>query len=157
MAEKRRQKIMPKRKSDSHKGDYGKLLIIGGSKGLTGAPAMSAEAALKCGTGLITVGTPKSINGILEVKLTEPMTCPLPDADGMLTKASLPYILNLMENCDALLFGPGLGRTAEIPEILKDILNLKDFNKINSNLKEHFYNNKDLKIKKILQKTLFDF
>lgn len=113
---------MPVRKSDSHKGDYGKLLIIGGSKGLTGAPVMSAEAALKCGTGLITVGTPKSVNGILEVKLTEPMTYPLPDIDGILTKSSLPYILKLMENCDALVFGPGIGRTPEIPEILRGIL-----------------------------------
>lgn len=114
----------PKRTNDSHKGDYGKLLIIGASKGLTGAAAMSAEAALKCGTGLITLGVPKSVNDILEAKLTEPMTAPLSDTDGIINISSLPKIFELTEHCNALLFGPGLGRADDIKTILRKILKI---------------------------------
>ena len=114
--------MMPKRTADSHKGDYGKLLIVGGSEGLTGAPALSAKAALKCGTGLITVGIPKSLNGIMEAKLTEPMTLPLSETDGHINPDSVQEILKKMESSDALIFGPGIGRSPEISDILKEIL-----------------------------------
>lgn len=114
--------IMPKRKANSHKGDYGKLLIVGGSKGMTGAPAMAAEAALKCGCGLISVGIPESLNSIMEVKLTEQMTCPLKETDGVINTDSVLQIIEKAESCDALIFGPGIGRTPEITDILREIL-----------------------------------
>ena len=120
--EKMVQKIIPKRYDNSHKGNYGKVFILGASRGLTGAPVMAAEAALKCGSGLITVGIPESLNDILEVKLTEPMTYPLKENDGGLSVDAIPKILEKMKECDALVFGPGIGRSPEITEILRSVL-----------------------------------
>lgn len=114
--------IMPKRYDNSHKGNYGKVFIVGGSRGFTGAPAMAAEASLKCGAGLITVGIPESLNDILEIKLTEPMTYPLKENDGVVSVDAIPQILEKMKECDALVFGPGIGRKPEITEILRLVL-----------------------------------
>lgn len=115
-------KIMPKRTNDSHKGDYGKLLIVGASVGMTGAVALAAKAAQKCGVGLITAAIPEELNPILEVKLTEPMTYPLKSRDGAICHGAIEQIKEKMEQSDALLFGPGIGRGDEIVEILREIL-----------------------------------
>ncbi len=115
-------KLMPKRYDNSHKGNYGKVLIVGGSKGMTGAPTMAAEAALKCGVGLVTVGVPQSLNNILEVKLCEAMTMPLSDNNGEISEDSVDAILKKMEQSDALVFGPGIARSPAVGEILKKIL-----------------------------------
>ncbi len=114
--------VMPKRHSDTHKGDYGKLFIAGGAKGLTGAPSMAAEAALRCGCGLVSVGVPASLNGVLEVKLTEAMTLPLPDSGGNLTEEATEAIVQKALQSDALVFGPGIGRTDAIVKILRAVL-----------------------------------
>ncbi|MCK4244499.1 MAG: bifunctional ADP-dependent NAD(P)H-hydrate dehydratase/NAD(P)H-hydrate epimerase, partial [Candidatus Omnitrophica bacterium] len=66
--------LLIKRKAETHKGDYGHLLVIGGSPGLTGAAALCSLSALRAGAGLVTLGIPESLNTILEVKLTEVMT-----------------------------------------------------------------------------------
>ncbi len=66
--------------SEAHKGHFGHLLVVGGSPGKTGAPAMAARAASRVGAGLVTVGVPASLNPILETKLTEEMTEPLPES-----------------------------------------------------------------------------
>jgi hypothetical protein len=63
--------VVCKRKRETHKGDYGRLLIVGGSEGMTGAPCMSAMAAMRCGCGLVTVACPRELNPIFEIKLTE--------------------------------------------------------------------------------------
>jgi len=76
--------IFPKRYNNSQKGDYGKVFITGGSAGMTGAVVLSANAAVACGAGLVTVGIPQSLNPICEVKLTEPMTLPLPEESAAL-------------------------------------------------------------------------
>ncbi len=114
--------LMPKRRENSHKGDYGKLLIVGGSKGMTGAVALASESAIKCGTGLITVGVPESLNPIFEVKLTEQMSLPLPDNNGNLILKSAEKILECAEKYDCLVFGPGIGRNPEITQILREVL-----------------------------------
>lgn len=114
--------IMPKRTNDSHKGDYGKLLIVGGSVGMTGAVALAASAAQRCGTGLITAAVPESVNPILEVKLTEPMTYPLKSRSGSICREAIDEIKEKMSGADALLFGPGIGRGEDIVEILREIL-----------------------------------
>ncbi len=116
-----RSKIKP-RKSNSHKGDYGKLLIIAGSKGMSGAAYMSAQAALKSGAGLITLASCESVNAVLEAKTTEVMTCALPDNDGHISADAAVKILELMENADAVLIGPGLGRSADTEEIVRCVL-----------------------------------
>ncbi len=116
-------KVMLKaRKSTSHKGTFGKLGIIAGSPGMTGAACLCANAALKSGAGIIQVAIPRSLNSILEVKLTEQMSTPMPENDF----GALSHSKELMDFCDgksALVIGPGLSRKAEgekfIPEILR--------------------------------------
>jgi len=113
---------IPKRRKNSHKGDYGKVLILGGSAGMTGAACLSAEAALRCGCGLVTVGIPESLNPVIEAKLTEAMSCPMPEEDGHLSVDAKNLILEKMEQCDALLFGPGIGRSEAVCELLGVVL-----------------------------------
>ena len=116
------EKNLPKRTKNSQKGDYGKVLIIGGRQGMTGAPVMAAEAALRMGAGLVTVGVCRSLNGILEEKLTEAMTYPLPDTDGHLSREAAGQIKRLMERADAVLFGPGAGTSEDVYELLKTVM-----------------------------------
>ncbi len=111
------------RKLDSHKGDYGKLLLIGTSPGLTGAGCMAGEAALHSGAGLITLAVPASLNSILETKLTEVMTLPVPDKDGHIIPESLDKILEFSDRVDVVALGPGLGRSEETGEFVLKFLN----------------------------------
>jgi ADP-dependent NAD(P)H-hydrate dehydratase / NAD(P)H-hydrate epimerase len=102
--------IVPVRKPDSHKGTYGHGFIIAGSPGKTGAAAMCAQAAMRAGAGLVTVGVPASLNPILEAKLSEPMTEPLPEeAGGFLGTLSLPRITELLQGKSVVAIGPGMG------------------------------------------------
>lgn len=100
---------LPDRKPDTHKGDYGKVLLLCGSTGFTGAAALAAMGALRTGAGLVYLGVPHSIYAIEAVKLTETVVFPLPDRDGMLDNTALDKILPMLENMDAVLIGPGLG------------------------------------------------
>src|SRR5206468_3102390 len=79
--------LWPARKAEAHKGDSGRLFVLAGSVGLTGAATLCCETALRAGAGLVTLGCPASLNDILEVKLTEAMTLPLPETD---TRAHSP-------------------------------------------------------------------
>ena len=111
--------LLPPRPFGSHKGTFGHLLILAGSEGKTGAAAMATEAALRAGAGLVTLGTPASLNDILEVKLTEAMTLPLPEAAGAraLGKAALKPILAFLEQKSTLALGPGIGMHPETQEL----------------------------------------
>lgn len=114
---------LPKRKRNSHKGDYGKVLILAGSIGYTGAPALAANAALRSGAGLIFVGVPEAVYPIIAAKLDEPMVFPLPcDSNGVLTKQAIPEILRRLEKCDACLIGPGLGKSNHMFKIISAVL-----------------------------------
>jgi hydroxyethylthiazole kinase-like uncharacterized protein yjeF len=116
--------ILPaKRHRISHKGTYGHLLILGGSPGLTGAPAVSAAAGLRIGAGLVTAGIAQSLNPILEVKLTEAMTFPLPEEKpGVLGVSALTPILRFLEKASAVVLGPGLGSHPETIELIHQLL-----------------------------------
>lgn len=96
-----------KRRPDTHKGDYGRLLVVGGSVGLTGAVCLCAQAALKIGAGLVTVGVPQSLNTIFEVKLTEVMSMPLENNKGALSFKAFSQIKESLEKIDVLVLGPG--------------------------------------------------
>ncbi|MCF7907918.1 MAG: NAD(P)H-hydrate dehydratase [Candidatus Omnitrophica bacterium] len=96
-----------KRNPETHKGDYGCVLIIGASLGLTGAVCLSARAALKIGAGLVRVGVPKSLNNIFEIKLTEEMSLPLADKGGSLTESAFSQIEKVLDKVDVLVIGPG--------------------------------------------------
>lgn len=100
---------LAERPAYSHKGTYGRILIVGGSPGLTGAVAMAGEAALRSGSGLITAGVPSGLNSILEVKLTEVMTLPLPETEaGGISSQALEPVLSGLKQCKAAGFGPGV-------------------------------------------------
>lgn len=100
-----------RRQPNTHKGDYGHLLVVGGSVGLTGAPVLVALGALRSGAGLVTVAVPESIYFIVAAHLVEAMPTPLPEVTGGgISVAALPRILALAEQADVVALGPGLSR-----------------------------------------------
>ena len=103
--------LLPNRKANTHKGDYGKILLLCGSRGYTGAAALAATGALRTGAGLVYLGVPESIYEIEAIKLTEPVIQPLPDEAGTYAVASVEKVLDLLKGKDAVLIGPGIGRS----------------------------------------------
>lgn len=98
------------RRGDEHKNRCGRVLVVAGSTGLTGAACLTATAALKSGAGVVTLAVPESLNPIFEIKLTEVMTRPFPDrGKGFLSAAHAGPILALARDYDILALGPGLG------------------------------------------------
>lgn len=115
-------KMLPKRKKDSHKGNYGRVLLLCGAEGYTGAPVLAAKAAARTGAGLIFVGVPRSVYPIVAGNLVEPMVFPLPDRDGMLSEEAIPIILSRLEKMDACLIGCGLGQSAGTMAVVEAVL-----------------------------------
>lgn len=108
-----------KRKVNSDKGDYGHILVLAGSPGLTGAAYLCSEAALLCGSGLVTLGIPKSLNIIMEAKLTEVMTKPLAETKRFtLSEDSYGEISSLTKKVDALAIGPGLSMDPGVQKLI---------------------------------------
>lgn len=114
--------LLPDRDPEAHKGDFGKLLLLCGSRGYTGAASLSALGALRCGAGLVYLGVPACIYEIEAVKLTEPIVFPLPDTDGCLAHSAEAEILKRLPDMDAVLIGPGLGQTDETAAIVRSVL-----------------------------------
>ena len=114
--------ILPDRKADSHKGDYGKILLLCGSRGYTGAAALAAMGALRSGAGLVYLAVPESIYAIEACKLTEAIVLPLPDEGGKLALAALPEIRRLLPKMDAVLIGCGLGQSEGTRAVLETVL-----------------------------------
>ncbi|MBW1916457.1 MAG: NAD(P)H-hydrate dehydratase [Deltaproteobacteria bacterium] len=116
--------LMPSRPFASHKGTYGHLLVIAGSEGKTGAATLTALAGLRVGAGLVTAGVPASLNDILEVKLTEAMTLPLPEASGAraLGTAALAPLEAFWAGKSAIALGPGLGTHPETAQLVRDLV-----------------------------------
>ena len=113
---------LPDRDENAHKGDFGKILLLCGSEGFTGAAALAAMGALRCGAGLVYLGVPRSIYAIEAVKLTEPIVFPLPDQDGKLSRDALPGILGMLDSMDAVLIGPGLGQSEGTRTVIQAVL-----------------------------------
>ena len=114
--------ILPDRKADSHKGDYGKILLLCGSRGFTGAAALAAMGALRSGAGLVYLGVPESIYAIEAVKLTEAIVFPLPEEDGKLSAKAIPAIRKYLQTMDAVLIGCGLGISTGTMAVLDAVL-----------------------------------
>jgi NAD(P)H-hydrate epimerase len=108
-----------------HKGDCGRVFILAGSKGMTGAAALCANAVMRSGSGLVAVGTPASEQPVLAVKLTEAMTVALPDGNGVVSKDALGVITEQAEKSDAVIIGPGLGKTADTWMLVEGLLKQK--------------------------------
>jgi NAD(P)H-hydrate epimerase len=101
--------ILPARAAESHKGDFGRVVIVAGSFGKTGAAHLSALGALRSGAGLVTVATPRSCLPILASMGAEYMTVPLDETpSGAVDYAALDRVLDLA--CDVIAMGPGLGQ-----------------------------------------------
>lgn len=113
---------LPDRPEDGHKGTFGKVDIIGGSVGFTGAPVLAAQAAVRGGTGLVFLQVPQSVWPIAAVKCDEAMPSPLPEEAGKCALAALPAILTRLEGCDAGLIGPGLGQSPALDELVTQVL-----------------------------------
>ena len=118
--------ILPERDPYAHKRDFGKILLLCGSRGYTGAAALAAMGALRSGAGLVYLGVPESIYAIEAIKLTEPIVFPLSEKDGKLSVGALPRILELLPNMDAVLFGPGWGKSEGNFLVAKEILSTFD-------------------------------
>lgn len=105
---------LPRRPVDGHKGDFGKLFVLAGSEGYTGAPNLAARAALRTGAGLVFLGVPREIYPILAVKCDEAMPFPLPN--------EYSKILEKAKNCDVALIGPGLGQEPRTQRLVRSLL-----------------------------------
>lgn len=113
----------PTRPRDAHKTSVGTVLVVAGSRGMTGAAFMAAEAALRAGAGLVTLAAPESAQRVLEVKTTCVITRPLPETGaGTISRAALDEVLALAEGKDALALGPGLTRHDETAEVVREVV-----------------------------------
>jgi len=111
------------RREDSHKGDYGRVFIIAGSRGMTGAAFLSSQGALSAGSGLVINGIPESLNLIMEIKLTEAMTLPLQETkNGSLSLKAKDSILDFTKKCNVVAIGPGLGTDSETGSLVAELL-----------------------------------
>ncbi len=118
---------IPKRKSWTYKHDVGRLLIVAGSVGYTGAATMACLSALRSGAGLVTLACPESLNPVFEQKLTETMTFPVAETEsGSFHFDSLEDILNLSKKADALVIGPGISREASTMHLVRELLKKAD-------------------------------
>lgn len=114
--------LLPERDPDAHKGDFGKILLLCGSRGYTGAAALAAMGALRSGSGLVFLGVPECIYGIEAVKLTEPVVFPLPDQDGKLSREASVLVAEKLPQMDAVLIGPGLGQSEGTLSVVHTVL-----------------------------------
>jgi ADP-dependent NAD(P)H-hydrate dehydratase / NAD(P)H-hydrate epimerase len=112
---------IPRRGRESTKFAAGSVLVCGGSLGLTGAPCMAAESAMRGGAGYVTAMIPSSLSPIFESRLLEVMTVPLPDHGGSLTPEAADTVLGRVGRADALVLGPGLGREPGALELARTL------------------------------------
>ena len=101
---------LPRRERDSHKGDYGKLLIVAGSEGYTGAPVFAAEGALRSGAGLVYLGVPRDVYPMVATRCSSAMPFPLSDDPEQLVERA--------RSCDVVLAGPGMGRSPQAQQLM---------------------------------------
>lgn len=115
--------LLPPTPPDAHKGTCGRVLVIAGSRGMTGAAALTSLAALRAGAGLVTLGIPETLNSILEEKVTEVITRPLPDTGaGTFAAAALDEIRSLLDEVDALALGPGISTHPETAGLVRSLV-----------------------------------
>ncbi|MDE0298788.1 MAG: NAD(P)H-hydrate dehydratase [Candidatus Poribacteria bacterium] len=115
---------IPSRPAYSHKGTYGRVLLLAGSPGMTGAAVLASQASIRTGTGLVTLGIPESLNSIVEASLAEVMTIPLSETtEGTLALAAKSQILEFVERTAPILaIGPGLSRNPETVRLVHSLI-----------------------------------
>ena len=122
------EQVLPTRQGDVHKGSCGSVVVVAGSVGMTGAAALTADGALRSGAGRVSLGVPESLNDILEVKLSEVMTWPLPEVRKRrcLSLRALGEVRTMLSRADVLALGPGLGRYRETSELVRRLVQEAD-------------------------------
>lgn len=110
---------LPARPADGHKGIFGRVYILAGSRQYTGAPLLASRAAVRGGCGLVTLGIPEGIWPVVAARCLEEMPQPLPDKGGSLSKIALQILQKEVNRCNALLIGPGMGRAEETAETIR--------------------------------------
>jgi ADP-dependent NAD(P)H-hydrate dehydratase / NAD(P)H-hydrate epimerase len=114
---------LPRRPPDAHKGSCGKAIIVGGSKGYTGAAALASMSCHRIGAGLVTLAIPESLNAIMEEKLTETITHPYPDLEKFDDIGdALEHILKLCSGAEVLALGPGIGREESMQKLAEELV-----------------------------------
>jgi NAD(P)H-hydrate epimerase len=115
--------LLPERPVDGHKGTFGRVAVVAGSVGYTGAAVLTSMATLRTGAGLVYLGLPTSLNDIAEVKLTEVITKPLAEtASRSLSPEALPDIRELLERADAVALGPGVSRNPDTQSLIRSVV-----------------------------------
>jgi hydroxyethylthiazole kinase-like uncharacterized protein yjeF len=114
---------LPTRWADMHKGDAGRVLVVAGSRGYTGAAALAGMGALRAGAGLVYLAVPKSLNEVMEVKCTEAITLPMAETEaGSLSVEAAEQIVAFAENCDAVAVGPGMSRHPDTARLVREVV-----------------------------------
>lgn len=118
---------LPSRAVDSHKGSYGRAVIIGGTVGMSGATALAGLGALRGGAGLVYLACPKSVWAAVAGIEPSYLTLPMPeDLHGRLSLAAVPELIAAVKNADAVAIGPGLGQSDELREVVTQIVRMTD-------------------------------
>jgi NAD(P)H-hydrate epimerase len=110
------------RHADVHKGDFGHLLVVAGARGKSGAALMSGGAALRIGTGLVTLGGPASLNTVFSMALMEAMTVPLPEQPDGSLRCDAQAMTEAVQGKSAIAFGPGVGVSTDTINLLRWLL-----------------------------------
>ena len=114
---------LPSRAVDSHKGSYGRVVLIGGSIGMSGAISLAGLGALRGGAGLVYLACPRSVWSAVAAIEPSYLTVPLPeDSLGRLAIPSIPDIMIACQNADAVAIGPGLGQSDELREVVSQVI-----------------------------------
>lgn len=115
--------LLPSRPPSGHKGSFGRLLVVGGSRGMSGAAALASYSALRSGAGLVYLAIPQSLNQSMEASLTEVITIPLPETpEGSISMHALSEIKALLTRVDVLALGPGLSTDPETGELVRRLV-----------------------------------
>jgi len=114
---------LPRRRREGHKGDYGRVLIVGGSREMVGAVSLAANAALRAGAGLVTFAAPETIQQAVAVlcpcATSVALAC---DRSGRLARASVRQLAEAARGCDVIAVGPGMGRSPGAADLVRVVL-----------------------------------
>ena len=107
----------------AHKGSFGRVVVIGGSRGMLGAVCLAASAALRSGAGLVTLGVPLSLQDVAAAKLTEVITCGLPETpEGCLSRTAYPAVMDLLKGSTVCALGPGMSQNANTVVLIRELV-----------------------------------
>lgn len=115
--------LIPLRKGNAHKGDFGHILVVAGSRGMLGASYLTVQGALRSGTGLVTAAVPESEQRSLQTKLNEGMTLPLSSKEGAFHEDAFEDLKSKLTQFDVVAIGPGIRNNTSTQKLVNDVLN----------------------------------